>query len=341
MSRRSPSIEDIARAAGVANSTVSRALRDNPLISSDVRAHIQQLAREMGYTPNGIAQSLQNRRTNTIGLVVTSIADPFFGDVAKGVEQGAQAAGLSVVLSASHNDPAQEQAIIETFQRRRVDGIIVADSQISRNHAGPLARADVPTVLINSQAEQPSTMLHSVAVDDAYGAQLAAEHLLHLGHRKVGYLGVSNRPKSNRDRQEGFCNALSVAGAAPRPEQMVIAAAEERLNDDVATGQALLAPLLHADVTAVFCYNDMIAIGVLMACRDEGIRVPHELSVVGFDDIALAQYVTPPLTTIHQPKIELGRLAIETLLNLVDDRPAQNHVIRPTFVQRASTARLI
>lgn len=340
MSRRSPSIEDIARAAGVANSTVSRALRDNPLISSDVRAHIQQLAREMGYTPNAIAQSLQNRRTNTVGLIVTSIADPFFGDVAKGVEQGAQAAGLSVVLSASHNDPAQEQAIIETFQRRRVDGIIVADSQISRNHAGPLARADVPTVLINSQAEQASS-LHSVAVDDAYGAQLATEHLLHLGHRKVGYIGVSNRPKSNRDRQESFCNALGAAGAAPQPEQIVIAPAEEGLNDDVATGHALLAPLLHADVTAVFCYNDMIAIGVLMACRDEGIRVPHELSVVGFDDIALAQYVTPPLTTIHQPKIELGRLAIETLLNLVDERPAQNHVVRPTLVQRASTARLI
>src|SRR5439155_9782372 len=131
---RSPSIEDIARAAGVANSTVSRAIRDSPLISADVRAHIQRLAREMGYTPNGIAQSLQTKRTNTIGLVVTSIADPFFADVAKGVEDGAQSAGFSVFLSASHNDPAREMAVIETFQRRRVDGIIVADSQISSNY---------------------------------------------------------------------------------------------------------------------------------------------------------------------------------------------------------------
>ena len=338
MTSRSPSIEDIARAAGVANSTVSRALRDSPLISVDVRAHIQRLAREMGYTPNGIAQSLQTKRTNTIGLVVTSIADPFFAVVAKGVEDGAQSAGLSVFLSASHNDPAREIAVIETFQRRRVDGIIVADSQISSNYTQRLMRIDVPTVLINSQADEQSTLLHSVAVDDYSGARLAVEHLLELGHRSIGYLGAGNRPKSNRRRLEGYRDALTDADVQPHDSWVAIAPAEDVLHeDDVIAGQALSIPLLNAGVTAIFCYNDMIAIGALMACREQGIAVPQDLSVIGFDDIAMAQYVTPPLTTILQPKIQLGRAAIQMLLDLLDNRPVQNHVISPIFMPRAST----
>lgn len=339
MSRRTPSIQDIARAAGVASSTVSRALHDNPLISADVRAHIQRLAREMGYTPNGIAQSLQTRQTKTIGLVVTSIADPFFADVAKGVEEAARSAGFSVFLSASYNDPVQEMAVIETFQRRRVDGILVAASRITRNHAERLLRADVPTVLINNQAEEPSSPLYSVAVDDAAGARLAVEHLIQLGHRSIGYIGTENRPKSNRHRLNGYRDALASAGVDPDDGWVAIAPAGGALHeDDVAIGQALLATLLETGVTAIFCYNDMIAVGALMACRDQGISIPRQLSVIGFDDIATAQYVTPPLTTIRQPKIELGRVAMQMLLDLLDSRAVQNHVISPTLVSRASTA---
>ena len=140
MSRRTITIQDIARAAGVSHTTVSRALRDNPLISTDVRAQIQQLARDMGYIPNAIAQSLQMRRTNAIGLVVTSIADPFFSDVVKGVEEVARAANISVFLSTSHNDPEQEMAVIETFHRRRVDGVLAAASRVSEHHTERLAR---------------------------------------------------------------------------------------------------------------------------------------------------------------------------------------------------------
>src|SRR5262245_26569560 len=173
MSRRTISIQDIARAAGVSHSTVSRALRDNPLISADVREQIQQLAREMGYTPNAIAQSLQMQRTNTIGLVVTSIADPFYADVVKGIEEEARQAHLSVFLSASHNDLDQETQVIETFHRRRVDGILIASSRYSKQQAAWLARIRVPIVLISSQAEAHTGELHSVAVDDYSGAQLA------------------------------------------------------------------------------------------------------------------------------------------------------------------------
>src|SRR6266567_4320314 len=209
MRRQEVSIEDIARVAGVSHSTVSRALRDSSLISFEVRERIQKLAREMGYIPNAIAQSLQTRQTSTIGLVVTSIADPFWGDVMKGVEEVARASGFSVLLSASHNDPDQELAIIGTFHRRRVDGILIAGSRLPSDHKKRLHFIQVPTVLINSQADSQDELLHWASIDDRKGAQLAVEHLLQLGHRSIGYLGFGNRPRSNRQRLEGYRSTLA------------------------------------------------------------------------------------------------------------------------------------
>lgn len=341
MRRQEVSIGDIARAAGVSHSTVSRALRDSSLISVEVRERVQDLARAMGYTPNAIAQSLLTRQTSTIGLVVTSIADPFWGDVMKGVEEVAREAGFSVFLSASHNDPDQEMAIIETFRRRRVDGVLIAASRITSNYEKRLDSFHVPTILINSQAESESSLLHWVAVDDCKGAQLAVEHLLQLGHRSIGYLGTSNRPRSNRQRLLGYQSTLAAMDVAYRDEWIVIAPGDEAsYEEDVAAGEAAFIHLLDSGVTAIFCYNDMIATGVLLACRERGIEVPEELSVIGFDNIKAASYVTPPLTTIHQPKIEMGRLATQVMLDLLDNRQGQNYVLLPTLILRASTAAL-
>ncbi len=334
------SIADIARAAGVSHTTVSRALHESPLISEATRRRIQLLASEMGYTPNAIAQSLQTRQTRTIGLVVTSIADPFFSDIVKGIEEVTRVAGFSVFLSASHNDSDQEIAAIDTFYRRRVDGILIASSRTT-NYQQHLDHIQVPTVLINSQAEAQTKLLHWVCIDDCKGAQLAVEHLLQLGHRSIGYLGVSSRPRSNQQRLVGYQNALEAYGVAYDAAKVVIAAGDEiSLEDDVITGQTLLPLLLNAGVTAVFCYNDMIAIGVLTACREKGIAAPQQLSIIGFDDINITSYVRPPLTTIHQPRIQLGRLATHVILDLLNDRPGQNHLLLPTLVLRSSTAQL-
>ncbi len=337
MIQQSVSIADIARAAGVSHSTVSRALRDSPLISDEVRQRIQRMAQEMGYTPNSVAQSLQTKRTNTIGLVVTSIADPFLTDVMDGVEEVARPAGFSVFLTASHNDPDQEMAAIETFHRRRVDGVLVAASRIGSLHMERLRQMRVPTVLINSQAEGDHELLHSVTVDDQVGARTAVEHLVGLGHRAIGYLAAANRPVSNQRRLAGYRAALQSASVASDEGWVVAPPNHELYEDDVALGQAALPALIDSGVSAVFCYNDMLAIGVLAACREHGIAVPEQVSVVGFDDIRLARYVTPTLTTVCQPKHELGRLAMGTLLDLLDGRPARNHVVLPTLVQRDST----
>ncbi|WP_193195347.1 LacI family DNA-binding transcriptional regulator [Nostoc sp. MG11] len=340
MSKRRVSIEDIARRAGVSHSTVSRALRDNPLISPKVREEIKQLAREMSYVPNAIAQSLLSSRTNTIGVVVTSIADPFFAEVVEGIEQVARPAGLSVVLSTSHRDLEQEIAAIDNFHRRRVDGILVADSRISKQHTKQLIQIAVPTVLINSQAEDQLEMFHSVAIDDRLGAKLAVEHLVSLGHTSIGYLGVGDRSRSNQQRLEGYRIALAEAGLPQIDDWVAINDEDNIRTSDVGTGQKMLSKLFTAEVTGIFCYNDMVTVGALLACQELGISVPRDLSLVGFDGIALSRFVTPPLTTVSQPMLEIGCSAMQMLLDLVQGKSVENLVLSPFLVTRGSSTAL-
>jgi LacI family transcriptional regulator/LacI family repressor for deo operon, udp, cdd, tsx, nupC, and nupG len=335
--KRSASIEDIARAANVSHSTVSRALRDSPLISAEVRRRVQEIAREMGYIPNAIAQSLKQQRTNTVGLVVTSIADPFYADVIKGIEETARPAGLSVFISATYNNEAQELAVIETFHRRKVDGIIVVSSRIARNYQH-LRRLGVPAILVNNEASISGQALHSVLIDDYRGASLAMHHLIDLGHRRIGYLGITNRPFSNEQRCSAYLDCMAAADLQIDPSAIVIADSTGPESDDVLASSQQTHRLLASGVTAVFCYNDLIAIGALMACRDHGVAVPSQLSIVGFDDIALAQYVSPALTTVVQPRRDMGSRSMHMLLRLIEEQPVQNVVLPPTLAVRASTA---
>jgi LacI family transcriptional regulator/LacI family repressor for deo operon, udp, cdd, tsx, nupC, and nupG len=292
----------------------------------------------MGYTPNALAQGLQTQRTSTIGLVVTTIADPFFSDVVKGVEGVAREAGFSVLFGASHNEPEQEIGIIDTFHRRRVDGILIASSRVT-DYEQHLDHIKVPTVLINSQAQSQHKLLYRVAVDDYQGAQCAVEHLLHLGHCAIGYLGIRSRPYSNQQRLSGYQKALAAAGIVGNDEWIMIAPNEEASSEeDVAAGQQMLPRLFDTGTTAVFCYNDMIAIGGLMACRERGIAVPEALSLVGFDDVNTASYVAPQLTTIRQPREQLGQLAMQVMLDLLDNHPGRNHTLPPQLIVRHSTA---
>ncbi len=339
MMRRSVSIQDIARAAGVSHATVSRALRDSPLISAEVRARIQQLAQEMGYTPNAVAQSLKEQRSNTIGLVVTSIADPFYGRVTRGVDEVARQAGIDVFLGVSYNDAQQELAVIESFHRRRVDGIITVSSRLLAEHSERLTRIGVPIVLVNQQSEDKLPGFHTIEVDSYGGARQAMAHLLSLGHRAIAYLGATNRPASNQQRKQGYLDALRDAGITVQDGWIQEAPPERRsYSDDVATGQELMLRALQAGITAAFCYNDMHAIGALLTCRALGLNVPQQVSIVGFDGVEVAQYVTPALTTVHQPKLRLGQLATEMLLDLMEDRPVEDQIVPVSLVVRCSTA---
>ena len=337
-SERPISIRDIALRVGVSHTTVSRALHNSPLISQEMRERVQQIALEMGYVPNEVAQSLKQSQTNSVGLVVTSIADPFVGRVVRGIEETAQAAHMSVILSVSDNLPEQEMAVVENFNRRRVDGIIIAASQLSHQDMQRLAKWPVPVVLINPQSEAPTDGLSSVTIDDYNGAKLAVDHLLHLGHRRIGYLGVGNRPRSNRLRLEAYTAALRDAKVEPRLEWVCISNPEHRHHaDDVSDGQTLVGSLLSSGIRALLCYNDSIAIGAMLACRKRGIRVPQDLSIVGFDNIETSQYITPALTTVHQPKLRLGQLAMEMLLERLAGRAVENQQVDTELIVREST----
>jgi LacI family transcriptional regulator/LacI family repressor for deo operon, udp, cdd, tsx, nupC, and nupG len=336
--RRAVSIQDIAQAAGVSHATVSRALRGSTLISAEVRENIQRLALHMGYTPNAVAQSLKGSRTNTIGLIVTAIADPFYGRLVRGVDEVARASDVDVFLGVSYDNAEEEMNLIESFQRRRVEGIITTSSRLSAEHFEKLARVGPPIVLVNRQAEGGHPGFRSVQVDSYHGGRLAAEHLLGLGHRAIAYLGATNRPTSNRQRMAGYRNALMDTGIQVEDGWIQQAPADRRsYADDVEDGKALMIAALRCGITAAFCYNDMHAVGALLACRALGISVPGQVSVVGFDGVDLAQYVTPPLTTIHQPKLRLGQLAAEMLLRLMADQPVGDAVVPPELVVRCST----
>lgn len=326
------SIKDIAKAAGVSHSTVSRALRDSPLVNPETAAYIQRLADEMGYMPSAVAQSLVTQQTRTIGLVVTFISDPFVDRIVEGIEELATSAGYSVFLSSSHADPEREMDVVETFHRRRVDGVIVLASRVGRLYGDRLRELRVPIVLINSQAE--SEYAYSVSADDEQGARLAVRHLLDLGHRRIGYIGSSFRPPSSRRRRRGYETELEQAGIPPNPRLIVV----PDTPDDLESGQRGLEPVLKAGATAVFCYNDRTAVGVLLAANQRGIDVPGSLSVVGFDDIEPSWWVVPPLTTVHQPRREMGRRAMQMLLDLLAGQTVVDAWLPCRLVTRGSTA---
>lgn len=331
----SVSIYDIARRANLSPSTISRALQDHPRIGAETKLRVQALAKEMGYVPSTVARSLTANQTWTIGMVAASISDPFMGRVVEGVEQVAIGAGFNVFLSTSQNDRQREIAVLEVLQQRRVDGIIVVASHLFDRYRQHLDRIKVPIVVIDEQ--EPGGAIHSVAVDDLRGAHLAVEHLLALGHRRIGYVGVTNRPKSNRYRLRGYQAALNAAGISPEPTLIFTA---NHIEDHAKRGEASVETLGAAGATAIFCYNDMTAIGVLSACYKRGLCVPDDLSVIGFDDIDMAAYTIPPLTTIHQPRLELGQRAMQMILDLLAGQIPENQLIDGELVVRQSTARL-
>ncbi len=326
------SIKDIARAAHVSHSTVSRALRDSPLVNAETRELIQRIAAEQGYTVSAVARSLVTRRTNTIGVVVTSIADPFVGEVVGGVEELAVARQYSVILATCHGDPDRELRAVRSLQERRVDGILVAASRVGALYLPVLEELKAPLVLINNQ--HPGEFGLHVSIDNPAGARQITTHLIELGHRRIAYIGDRFGLHSDTERCDGYRQSLQNAGIAYDPGLLAYGdgASESGLQ---AMGQLLS---LADPPTAIFCYNDMQAFGALRAARERGLKVPQDLSIAGFDDLFFSSYTDPPLTTIRQPKQEMGRDAAEILLELLAGHAPRSIVKQGELVVRQSTA---
>jgi DNA-binding LacI/PurR family transcriptional regulator len=307
------SIKDIAREADVSHSTVSRALADSPLVNATTKARIKQLASEMGYAPDARARSLVMGKTQTIGLVVTTIDDPFVAKVVQAIETTARDHGYNVLLATSSAEPERELAAVEMLQSSRVDGVIVTSSRVGALYQEQFERLAVPVVLLNSHRTDPGPYTFSVNVDNRHGAYLATDHLIQLGHRRIAYVTGAANHSDDLERQAGYRQALREAGIAHDPGLVVPGTGR------AGAGQRALEVLhkLPDPPSAVFCYNDMTAIGVLRAARRLGLLVPGDLSVVGFDDIPFAALVNPALTTVSQPKATMGREAMQMALDLM------------------------
>jgi len=330
------SIKDIARLAGVSHSTVSRALRNSPLIPPDTARRIQQIAKSAGYTASAVGRSLVMRKTEAIGVVVTSIADPFNGEVVGGIEEVANRYGYSVILANSKGNPEREMAVVRSFQERRVDGILVASSRVGALYIPLLSELKIPIVLLNNQ--HPREFVHSVTIDNVDGAYQATRHLIELGHNTIAYLGDRFGLQSDTERLAGYRRALTEARIQTKKELVV--RGDGKPEGAMQAAKQLF--LLSQRPTGVVCYNDMSALGVFHAADKTNLRIPRDLSVTGFDDLFFASLLHPSLTTIHQPRREMGQNAMEILLALLKGDEADKTVtIRGELVVRGSTSRSV
>ena len=329
-------IKDVAKRAGVSHSTVSRALHGSPLISDETVERIRQLANEMGYSPSAAARSLRTNRSHALGVIVSTIDDPFFSEILQGIEEIAQEHGYSMLMAASQRDPKREQAIVQDMRERHVDGLIICSASFSAEQRRKLLEYGIPIVMINDQAAEEYR--YSIYHDDVDGSRQVTRHMIELGHQHIAYLGNSLSGRTTLDRSTGFRQEMDAADLTV-PAEYIHEAPGGRPEDGLAAVGHFLA--LPKRPTAIFCFNDMLAIGVLNGLHKAGIRVPEDISVVGFDNIVFSEYTNPPLTTLDQPKRYIGAEAARLILGLLDNAETleqQIQKLKGKLLVRQSTA---
>jgi LacI family transcriptional regulator len=328
-------IRDVALRAGVSTATVSRVLAGIGNPKPDTATAVMTAVADLGYRPSGVARSLRMKRTRTLGLIVTDIQNPFFPELVQAADMAARSLGYSILLGSAAYDEHRAMHYLDLMVDRRVDGMIVASSQLSEESWQWLLSSPVPVVVVN--AEPTGLAVTVITSDNMGGARLAVEHLLGLGHRRIAYVRGSESFTADAPRLAGFRQACRDAGLREAD------CLELRGDAQLEGGEHAAVEILERglDVTAIACYNDMTAIGVLRALRAARRRVPEELSVVGCDDIAAASWVAPSLTTVAQQKSEMGRLAVEHLaaaLDGIEDAGTPRTILLPMVLRvREST----
>ena len=335
-SYRSPSfmattIKDVARVAGVSVATVSRALNGAENVTAETRQRVRAAAIELRFTPSSAARSLITRRTHTVGALLPDLYGEYFSELIRGIDLKARARGLHLLVSSSHGD-ASEAASALRAMHGRVDGLLVMTPHIDAASLSANLPHDLPVVLINTRL--PEEGLSSFAVDNHGGAFAMTRHLISRGHQRLAFIAGPCNNYEAQERLRGYRSAL--ASLLPGVAELVLAGdfTEEsgwRAGSEIAT--------LAQRPTAVFCGNDMMAIGCLAAFAEAGVRVPHDIALAGFDDIPIARYVTPPLTTVRVRIAELGSLALDRLASAIENpgrSAAQHQTLRAELVVRQS-----
>ncbi|MEV4681597.1 LacI family DNA-binding transcriptional regulator [Streptomyces kurssanovii] len=334
---RSVGIKDIARAAGVSVGTVSNVINRPTTVSAPTRARVEAEISRLGYVRSESARQLRAGHSRMMGLLVLDMGNPFFADIARGAQQAARGSGLGVMICDSAQSPADEAEYLALFAEQRVRGVLVTPADATGGTIRTFRRHKIPFVLVDRVAEGNAEC--SVSVDDVTGGALAVRHLVESGHRSLAYVSGPPGLSQIRDRRTGALQALAEAGLPPGAMREL---PTDRL--DVAAGRDAGARLLGMTdrPTAVFCANDLLALGVLQAVFAAGVRVPEDLAIVGYDDIEFAAAAAVPLTSVRQPARTMGTLAAQLLLEEIETADGGDHehrrvVLEPELVVRRSS----
>jgi DNA-binding LacI/PurR family transcriptional regulator len=308
LQQSSATLKDVAREAGVNVSTASRALAGGYGVHRTTRERVIVAAEKLNYRPNPNARSLVTGRSDTIGLLISDIRNPFFAEVARGVEDGADAAGVQVFFCNSDMDAGKQMRYFQALRTRQVDGIIMNSvSNLSASQQSELADAGVTVVLLNRPSD-PDPRFSTVSADNFQGGFIAGEYLIRLGHREIGHITGPRGHGNLSQRAKGFLKACEAASVTP-----VVLYGEHTFQGGFELTTKMI--LRHPSMTALFAANDIMAFGAFRAAADAGLSVPCDLSIIGFDDIEMASVIAPSLTTIKQPKREIGEAAVQILLS--------------------------
>lgn len=337
-------LKDVARLAEVDPSTVSRVLRGDPsqAVRPDTRQRILDAAQSLRYRPNALARGLRTRRTDTIGLIIPDVFNLGFADVTHGIQAAAAEAGRLVLLMEANglrddgdHTLRTEEEYAQLIGDGRVDGLIVAFATLDDRLVAHLAERDIPLVLVNRRT---AGVHGSVVVDDERGSMMAIEHLLELGHRRMGFIGLAAETDTARRREQGYRAAMEQAGISVEPRWTV--AGEPTMAGGRASVEQILAIPRDVRPSALFVASLLGTVGVLSGIRAEGLRVPDDISVIAFNDHELADHLDPALTTVWMPNLRMGQEAVRMLLAALDGEPVRDLMIDepPRIVVRGSTA---
>jgi LacI family transcriptional regulator, galactose operon repressor len=325
---------DIARMAGVSTSTVSHVLNNTRWVSPDLRDRVLAAAQELRYEPDTLARSLRVRRSNSIGLVISDVGNPFFTSVVRGAEDVARANGYALILCNSDEDPEKEATYLRLLIGRRVEGLILAPAGVRHDYLASLIKGGFPLVFLDRDV--PATEVAAVVLDNRRAARDAVEHLIGLGHRRIGMIAGRPAISTTVDRVAGYRTALRTAGI-PYDETLVISGGSRTDEARLATHRLLDLP---SPPTALLVGNNLMTIGAVAGIQARGLAIPDDVSVAGIDDFSWADVFHPTLTTIAQPTYELGRSAAELVLSRIAGESAiasKRVVLRGHLVVREST----
>jgi len=332
-SPRQPTLKAIADAVGVHVSTVSRALRRDPTsgdASKSVR-RIHRIAEEMGYRPNMMAAGLRTNRSYTIGVVMPRLTDVVIAQTCEAIEEAATAAGYQILLTTPRDEVRAQIRSIQALASRRIDGLIVSSIHLDRpDMVEEILSVGIPVIAVNRRAND---QLQAVTTDDHHGGYLAGEHLANLGHRRVGIVAGPRHASTAWDRTQGCIDALAARGI--EVDESLCVHTDFEVQGGISGAHRLLN--LEDPPTAIFAVNDTAAIGVAGAARDRGLSIPHDLSLVGYNDIPLVSQLPVPFTTISSPAAPMGAVALQQLLRGINDEDMASFTLPVSLVVRAST----